>query len=142
MASGGKKLARPAFADDDGSPDLELRTELISPTDSLIVLLKTSRHLVAGVAVAGETSADGSDKSSHLAAVSMINDAGQKGLLTFTGVDSLAIWDPTARPVPVLGAEAAQSAIADGAEALVIDVAGPQRYVVTGIALVELAVAD
>jgi hypothetical protein len=42
----------------------------------------------------------------------------------------------------VLGAEAAQSAIADGAEALVIDVAGPQRYVVTGIALVELAAAD
>ena len=76
MASGGKKLARPAFADDDGSPDLELRTELISPTDSLIALLKTSRLLVAVVAVAGETSADGSDKSSHLAAVSMINVAG------------------------------------------------------------------
>jgi hypothetical protein len=72
----------------------------------------------------------------------MINDAGQKGLLAFTGVDSLANWDPAARPVPVLGAEAAQSAIADGAEALVIDVAGPQRYVVTGIALVELAAAD
>lgn len=142
MASGGKELARPAFADDDGSPDLELRTSLISPSDSLIALLKTSRLLVAVVAVADETSADGSDKSSHLAAVSMINDAGQKGLLAFTGVDSLAIWDPSARPVPVLGVEAAQSAIADGAEALVIDVAGPQRYVVTGIALIELAAAD
>jgi len=142
MTSGGKELARPAFADDDGSPDLVLRTALIAPTGSLIALLKTSRLLVAVVSVAGESSADGSEKSSHLAAVSMINDAGQKGLLAFTGVDSLAIWDPTARPVPVLGAEAAQSAIADGAEALVIDVAGPQRYVVTGIALVELAVAD
>ena len=142
MTSGGKKLARPAFADDDGAPDLELRTELISPTPSLIARLKTSRLLVAVVAVTGETGSEGTDKSSHLAAVSMINDAGQKGLLAFTGVDSLAIWDPSARPVPVLGAEAGQAAIADGAMALVIDVAGPQRYVVTGIALVELAAAD
>ena len=142
MTSGGKKLARPAFADDDGAPDLELRTELISPTPSLIARLKSSRLLVAVVAIADETSADGTHKSSHLAAVSMINDAGQKGLLAFTGVDSLAVWDPAARPVPVLGTEAAKSAIADGASALVIDVAGPKRYVVTGIALVELSTDD
>ena len=139
MTSGGKKLARPAFPDDDGAPDLALRAALVAPTAAVFDTLKTARLLAAIIAVPGEIGSDGSDKSSHLAAVSMINATGQKGLLVFTGLDSLATWDPSARPVPVLGWQVAQSAIEEGAQALVIDVAGPHRFVVTGAALVELA---
>ncbi|MSO26694.1 MAG: SseB family protein [Candidatus Nanopelagicales bacterium] len=142
MTSGGKKFALPAFPDDDGAPNLALRAELASPTKSLIEHLKAARLLVAVVAVADDIGTGGSDKSSHMAAVSMINAAGQKGLLAFTGIDSLAMWDQSARPVPVLGTQAAQSALEDGADALVIDVAGPRRYAVTGRALAELALFD
>ena len=139
MTSGGKWLAKPAFPGDDGSPDLALRAQFASPTAVLVQQLQTTRLLVAVVTVRNEVQEEATDKSSHLATVSMINAAGQKGLLAFTGVDSLTKWDPAARPVPVLGAEAAQSALDDGAKALVIDVAGPHRYVVTGPALLELA---
>ena len=43
----------------------------------------------------------------------------------FSGTPALARWDPAARPVPVLGARAAEVALAEGAEAIVLDVAGP-----------------
>lgn len=142
MTSGAKKLAGPAFAGDDGAPDLALRAELAAPTESLIELLRSARLLVAVVAVPEELGVAGADKRTHLAAVSMINASGAKGLLAFTGLDSLTRWDPIARPVPVLGAQAAGAAIADGSVALVIDIAGPHRYVVTSTALTSLAAAD
>jgi len=91
--------------------------------------LAESRLLVAVLAVADEVDANGADKSSHMAVVSMINSAGEKGLLAFTGLDSMAAWNPDARPVPVPARAAAEAALADGARALVIDVAGPARVV-------------
>jgi hypothetical protein len=68
-----------------------------------------------------------------------VNDHGRTGLLAFTGVDSLAAWDPSARPVPSRGTDTARAAIDDGAHALVIDVAGPHRVVLSGLALAALA---
>ena len=77
-----------------------------------------------------------------MAVVSMVNAAGERGLLAFTGLDALTRWDPQARPVPVTGPMAAQAALDDGATALVIDVSGPVRLVVTGPDLRLLAAAD
>ena len=62
-----------------------------------------------------------------------------KGLLAFTGLDSLHAWDPAARPVPVSGSMAASAALDDDATALVIDVCGPVRHVVQGADLAGLA---
>ena len=50
----------------------------------------------------------------------------------FTGTAALAAWDPEARPVPVAAPLAARSALQDGAAALLIDLAGPIRFVVEG----------
>jgi hypothetical protein len=94
---------------------------------------------VAVVAVVDEVDDAGADKGSHMAVVSMISAAGHKGLLAFTGLDSMARWDPAARPVPVTGEAAAQAALDDGAQALVIDVLGPARVVVMGADLANLA---
>ena len=74
-----------------------------------------------------------------MAVVSMVNERGEKGLLAFTGVDSMAAWDPQARPVPSLGRDIARSAIDDGATAVVLDVAGPQSMALSGAALAALA---
>ena len=133
----GRTLARPAFPRDDGSPDADLRKALVE--GAVLECLPRARLLVAVVAVADERSPDGSDKASHMAVVSMVNAAGEKGLLAFTGLDALRLWDPEARPVPVWGVDAARSAIADGADALVIDVMGPHRVVVAGPELEVLA---
>ena len=127
--------------DDDGSADPVLRALLSGGCDSeedMLRALANSRLLVAVMAVADEIADDGSDKSSHMAVVSMVNSAGEKGLLAFTGLDSMAAWNPQARPVPVPARAAAEAALADGAQALVIDVAGPARVVLPAEVLPEL----
>jgi hypothetical protein len=137
----GRSLAGPAFPADDGSADPVLRELLgggCGSEEQMLQALASSRLLVAVMAVADEIADDGSDKSSHMAVVSMVNAAGEKGLLAFTGLDSMAAWNPEARPVPVPARAAAEAALADGAQALVIDVAGPARVVIPAEALPEL----
>lgn len=140
----GRAIVGPSFPNDDGSADPRLRELLaIQPPSfiepSAIELLRPCRLLVAVVAVVDEGDDAGADKGSHMAVVSMISPAGHKGLLAFTGLDSMAHWDPLARPVSVTGEAAAQAALDDGAQALVIDVLGPARVVVMGADLANLA---
>ncbi len=140
-AGQGRRLVGPPSPGDDGTADPQLRELLAGGCGSESEMLKAlagSRLLVAVMAVADEVAEDGSDKSSHMAVVSMINGAGEKGLLAFTGLDSMAAWNPQARPVPVPARAAAEAALADGAQALVIDVAGPARVVLPAEVLPEL----
>ena len=137
----GRHLAEPAFPDDDGGADPRVRALLGTapgPVEAARAL-RGVRLLASVVAVADEVADDGSDKSSHMAVVSMVNASGARGLLAFTGTDSLAAWNPQARPVPAHGRDVARSALDDGAEAVIIDVAGPQRLVLEGPALAALA---
>ena len=142
VSGGGRSLASPAFPGDDGAPDPALRAAIACGSGDLDDRLGAARLLVAVVAVLDEADEGGGDKASHMAVVSMVNATGERGLLAFTGVDALAAWDPRARPVPVSGPQAARAALEDGAEALVIDVAGPVRAAVTGERLRALGAAD
>jgi len=110
------------FDNDDGSPDLAIRTA--QTPEKLLDALRAGRVLVAIVATADETNeTTGADKSSHMSVVSMLSADGRRGLLAFTGLDALQSWDPTARPVPVSGADAARAALDDGCEADPLDYA-------------------
>jgi hypothetical protein len=51
----------------------------------------------------------------------------------------MAEWDATARPVPVTPPDAASAALQNGAEALLLDVAGPVLFVVEDDDLSSLA---
>ena len=75
----------------------------------------------------------------QLAAVSLQRPDGRRGLLAFTGTEPLARWNPDARPLPLATRRAAETAVRDGAAALVIDVAGPVQVVVQGAELAALA---
>ena len=138
-----------AFADDSGhaSPDVTaaLAAYAADPgtyVETLAVLLE-SRVLVPVVAILGEVEVDEAglahDKSSDMATVLMTGRDGRTALLAFTGTAQLAAWNPEARPVPVGCALAAQSAIQDGADALVVDIAGPVTFVVQGEDLTRIA---
>jgi hypothetical protein len=133
----GRHLVGSTYQDDDGSADPELRAAMAAGRLELADLAE-ARLLVAVVAVADEIDATG-DKESHMAVVSMVNTSGERGLLAFTGLDSLQQWQADARPVPVTGHQAAAAAIDDGASALVLDVSGPVRMVITGDGLSALA---
>jgi hypothetical protein len=120
---------------DDGSPDTAIRSASSAP--ELLDALRSGRLLVAIVATADEVDASGDEKSSHMSVVSMVSADGRRGLLAFTGLDSLQAWDRDARPVPVSGAAAAEAALDDGCEAIVVDVAGPKRQVVVEADLLD-----
>ncbi len=128
------------FDNDDGSADLAIRSA--QSAEQLLQALNAGRVLVAIVATADERGDDGSEKSSHMSVVSMVSADGRRGLLAFTGLDALQAWDPTARPVPVSGIDAARAALDDGCEAMVIDVAGPRNQVVIEADLISLAGID
>lgn len=147
-----RELAGPAYPDDVGGVDDDVAAALAAydadPTDvrayaELVAALQRGRLLVPVVAVLGEAEVDEAgrtrDKSSDMAAVLMTGADGRLALLAFTGIEPMAAWDPEARPVPVLTQLAAQSAIQEGAAALVVDVAGPVRVVVEGDDLRGLA---
>jgi hypothetical protein len=51
----------------------------------------------------------------------------------------LQAWNPEARPVPVTARLAAQAALQDGADAIVVDLAGPVTFAVEGDDLVGVA---
>ncbi|UUZ58981.1 SseB family protein [Nocardioides sp. B-3] len=72
------------------------------------------------------------DKTSDMAAVLMRGADGRLALLAFTSTETLARWNPEARPVPVVAKLAAQSAVQEDAAALVVDIAGPTTFVVEG----------
>ena len=132
-------FAWPAFAGNDGAADPAIRA-LIAQGDSvgLARALRGARLLASVVAVAEELDEAGADKSSHMAVVSMVAADGRRGLLAFTGLDSLHAWNPDARPVPCWGRDVGRAALDEGAVAVVVDVAGPGTMVLEGPALTVL----
>lgn len=74
-----------------------------------------------------------------MGAVSVQGPGGRRGLLAFTGVEPLRAYEPRARPLPVTAREAAETAIRDGADALLVDLAGPVRLIVEGDDLAGVA---
>ena len=141
----GRSLASPAFPGDAGEADPEVRRLVADAAAGSLTtlevarLLRGARLLATVVAVLDEADEAGADKDSHMAVVSMVNATGEKGLLAFTGIDSLALWNPQARPVPAHGRDLARAALDDGAAAVVVDVAGPGMCVLSGQALAVLA---
>ncbi len=144
-----RALGSPDFGHDDGSPDPGVTAALTAyahgdgGSADVLNALAAGRLLVPVVAVAetDETPAGGAgrERTSHMASVSTIGRDGRRGLLAFTSVETMRAWNPVARPVPVTSRRAAESALADGAEALVIDLAGPVTFAVDAGELRALA---
>jgi len=144
-----RTIPDPGFADDTGAGDPRLAGLLAAhasgqaSSGDVLTVLQDARLLVPVVAVLGEVEVDdrglAHDKTSDMAAVLVRAADGSTGLLAFTSTETMARWDPQARPVPVTAATAATAAVQDGAEALLVDLAGPATYVVDGDDLTRLA---
>jgi hypothetical protein len=137
-----RRLMGSAFVGDDGSAPAEVTTALASyavdpgTSEAVLAALVDSRLLVPVVAVLGDVEYDDAglahDKTSDMATVLMRGADGRTALLAFTSTATLQAWQADARPVAVGTRDAARAAIQDGADALVIDIAGPTAYVVGG----------
>ncbi len=137
----GRRIETPdAFAGDDGRADPRWEPAYADPVSVEALLRSGVRLLVPIVSVLDEVDAQtGSDKSSHMASVSLVQPDGRRGLLAFTGTESLARWDPAARPVPVTSHQVAAAALEEGADGVLVDIAGPVRFAIDGEFLAELA---
>ncbi|MFE1954263.1 MULTISPECIES: SseB family protein [Streptomyces] len=143
-----KNIPDPGYSDDDGSADPRLAEALAawsadrSAHGPVLAALKDARLLVPIVAVLGEVEEDENglrrEKTSDMA-VPTLKAGDRKALPAFTSTASLALWDPAARPVAVPLHQALQAAAHEKADTVVIDLAGPVPYELTGSALYALA---
>lgn len=144
-----QRILGSAYGGDDGTAPPALVEALQafgsgqrSYADVLTVLL-TSRVLVPVVAVDGEREVGPHglvhDRSADMATVLLTGADGRQAYLAFTSMASLEAWRRDARPVPVSFATAARAALQDGADAVVVDLAGPVQFVVSGEVLAHAA---
>ena len=144
-----KNIPDPGFSDDDGSADPALAAALSAyATDrgaesQLLSALAGARVLVPVVAVLGETETgpDGlrREKTSDMAVPTLQAPDGRRALPAFTSMESLRRWRPDARPVAVPLQQALLAASHEKADTVVLDLAGPVTYQLTGAALRALA---
>ncbi|MBO1331741.1 SseB family protein [Streptomyces sp. VRA16 Mangrove soil] len=159
-----KNIPDSGFSDDDGSADPRLAEALAAWSADrtahgpVLEALKGARLLVPVVAVLGEVEeADEEEgearhkggggrragglrreKTSDMA-VPTLRAGSRIALPAFTSTASLALWDPEARPVAVPLHQALQAAAHEKADTVVLDLAGPVPYELTGPALYALA---
>ncbi|MFI9310107.1 SseB family protein [Streptomyces triculaminicus] len=144
-----KNIPDPGFSDDDGSADPALTEALAawaadrSAEGRVLAALPGARLLVPVVAVLGEveTGPDGlrREKTSDMAVPTLQAPDGRRALPAFTSTQSLARWRADARPVAVPLHQALQAAAHEKADTIVLDLAGPVTYPLTGPALLALA---
>ncbi len=148
MTVANKNIPDSGFSDDDGSADPRLSAALAAwaedrtAVDPVLKALKGARLLVPVVAVLGEVEEDEKglrrEKTSEMA-VPTLKAGHRTALPAFTSTDSLARWDPAARPVAVPLHQALEAAAHEKADTVVLDLAGPVPFELTGPALLALA---
>ncbi|MGW1406854.1 SseB family protein [Streptomyces sp. NPDC002403] len=155
-----KNIPDPGYSDDDGTADPALTEALAAWAEDraavgpVLEALRGTRLLVPVVAVLGEVEEgdEGSrgpsgkggagglrrEKASDMA-VPTLQAGDRRALPAFTSTASLALWDPQARPVAVPLHQALQAAAHEKADTVVLDLAGPVAFELTGPALLALA---
>ena len=142
------------FEDDDGAADagyLAALADLAAGTGDeagVVAALATARVFVpilAQLAEEGEGAAGPhgdklhSDKQADMALVTLKAPDGRTAMPVFTSAAALEAWHPEARPVAVYAARAALSAVAEGAQLLVLDPGSDVTFVVRRPAVWALA---
>lgn len=138
----GRHLSVPRdFTADDGAADPRWAAAFEDGDGGAVeqILRDGVRLLVPIVAVLDDADVDGADKSSHMASVSLVQADGRRGLLAFTSLATMQRWNPVARPVPVWAAQVAAAALAEHADGVLVDVAGPMAFAVEGGLMRDLA---
>jgi len=154
LLGGGKS----PFHDDDGSADPRAAATLaafgsgLGSEHAALTALASARLLVPIVAAppptaghdqpgdsgAGPAPAAAADHGAEMSLPTLIGRDGRAAIPAFTSLDTLARWDPDARPVPALAGSVWRAAV-DSSSAVVVDVAGPVPLAIEGARLAALA---
>jgi hypothetical protein len=130
----GRQLTGTGFDHDDGDGDPRLVRALSAPADeaALVAAVHGARLLVPIVAAPGEV--DESDalaveKSTDMAVVTLTAPDGRRALPVFSSIEALQSWDGSARPVPVTSSRAAQAAVQERCDVMLLDLGRPESFV-------------
>ena len=147
-----RELSPSGFERDTGEADPAVREAMAAlaayPSSEgerrLLARVAAARWLVPVVAVGVDTEVEDGmrvDGHAEMATVSLTGPDGQRALPVFSGLDALAAWDPDARPVPVTADRAAQAAVAEGCDIILLDLASPQALALRPSMVWALAMA-
>ena len=126
-------LSGTGFDNDTGEADPNLMALLAEGSDevALVAAVAGARLLVPIVAVPAATEVDDSGertvhRSTDMAVVTLTSPDGQRALPVFSSLTALRAWDPTARPSPVTSSRAAQAAVSERCDVLLLDAGSGQ----------------
>jgi hypothetical protein len=130
----GRELSGTGFDDDRGEADPRLLAAVEDPAreSELVSAVAAARLLVPIVAAPGEVDTSGElavEKTTDMAVVTLTSPEGQRALPVFSSIAALARWDATARPVPVTSARAAQAAVSERCDVMLLDLGGEHAQV-------------
>ena len=142
----GRELTSTGFDGDVGAADPGLLAALDDPQDetALMRAMANARLLVPIVVSPGTPAAvDGSgavgveqsaeqstaEKSTDMAVVTLTAPDGQRAFPVFSSLAALSAWDATARPSPVTSSRAAQSAVFERCDVMVLDLGSGREWV-------------
>jgi SseB protein N-terminal domain len=132
MRSTGRALTSTGFDGDLGEADTDLLEALDDRQDETVLMraVAKARLLVPIVAAPSGIDDPGElvERSTDMAVVTLTSPHGQRALPVFTSVAALSAWDSAARPSPVTSSRAAQAAVFERCDVMVLDLgSGHQR---------------
>jgi hypothetical protein len=148
MTHFGSEILGSEFPNDDGlaNPELLLALEAHSKNATtynnaqvLAAIANSPRLLIPVVAQIDTQNDDGTEKDSSIMSVTFESSDGRIGLPVFTGTESLAEWDPEARPIPRSAKDIARSCLAENFDAMLLDMGSDHRYVIAKSSMEILA---
>jgi hypothetical protein len=122
----GRALTSTGFDGDMGEADVDLIAALDDPQDEtgLMRAVAQARLLVpivaapSGIDDSGEPMAE---RSTDMAVVTLTSPDGQRALPVFSSLATLSAWDAAARPSPVTSSRAAQAAVSERCDVMLLD---------------------
>jgi len=130
----GRELTSTGFDGDLGAGDPDLLAALDDPQDEtgLMRAIAHARLLVPIVAVPRGVDGPGepmAGRSTDMAVVTLTSSVGQRAFLVFTSLTTLCAWDATARPSPVASSRAAQGAVSERCDVMLLDCGSDREHV-------------
>jgi hypothetical protein len=105
--------------------------------------VRTSRLLIPLIAHLGDHGVAESglvvDKSQELSIVTVLGPDGRTVMPVFSSVETMARWNPNARPVPASGVRVAAAAASEGTDLVVLDPTSVTEFVIRRPALWSIA---
>ncbi|WP_435198834.1 SseB family protein [Janibacter sp. GS2] len=140
----GRELPQGGFAGDDGTADPALVRALTTGGERDVMRRLADARLLVPVAALATETADGVDghvvdTEADMAVVLLEHPDGRTALPVFSSMQSLADFDPSLRPVPVGASRAAQAAVSEQADLIVLDCASEQAFEVRASMVWSLA---